>query len=539
VFTPSTEQQFAAVATTVVPKLSRVLGCLVTAIAAVLLATAVSSYADSYVYVAGSTNGSDGAVFQYGLSDSGVFSPLQEPTVSTGQAAYGVAVHPTGQFVYVTNSSGVSQYDASNGALVAKTPPSVPAGPKPVGLDISRDGKFLYVANQQAPGPEGNETTISQYEVDLNTGGLSSLGNLEVDPVAGMTIAPVPTDVAVHPNGKSLYMTNGGQASEGANLVYQFDVQADGTLSYKRNAAVTTGDSPQSVEVSADGKSAYVPSLFTDSVAQFDVGDGGGLTPKGVGAVGAGDEPVQVALSPDGEAAFVTNGGDGTISQYTVDSNGRLYPASPRAVSGLARPWGIAVSGDGQNVFVSDIGPRGQPGTLHQFDVRPGRVLSTTPAATLSAGSGLAEVAVNPPPAPATPGPDRLTGTAGDDLICGLGGSDTIRGLGGDDELHGDRCGSRAGAAGFRRRTGHDVLRGGAGHDVLSGGAGNDRLHGGAGRDRLRGGAGKDRLRSGAGKDVLHVRGGGRDRVHCGNGRDTIRADKNDVLRSCERIALR
>ena len=509
-FAANTEEQSGRMFALVVPKVSRALACVVTAIAAVLFATAVPAHADSYVYVAGSTNGSDGAVFQYGLSDSGALSPLKEPTVTTGQSAHGVAVHPTGQFVYVTNSNGVSQYDGSNGLLLAKTPPSAPAGGQPLGLDISRDGKFLYVANQQGPGPMGNAGTISQYKVDPNSGGLSALGNFVVGQAPGMTEAPAPVDVAVHPNGKSVYVVNQGFAAHGSNLVYQFDVEADGTLSYKSpNWTVAAGDLPGSVVVSADGKSAYVTNDASDTVSQYNIdATTGALTPKAAGAVGTGDTPAQVALSPDGRSAYVTNFGDprvggGSISQYTVGTSGALSPNHPPTVTAGTNPLGMAVSADSQSVYVTDADLRGQHATLNQLKVGSRGILSPSPTATLSAGSNPTEVAVNPPPKPATAGPDLLTGTAGDDMICGLGGSDTIRGLGGDDQLHGDGCGTRASAAGFRRgagaRAGHDVLRGGAGHDVLSGGTDNDRLHGGAGRDRLRGGAGRDRLRGGAG----------------------------------------
>jgi DNA-binding beta-propeller fold protein YncE len=509
---------------------------------ALWFAVAVPAQADESVYVTASTSAGEGAVFQYGLNAGGALSPLGEPTASTGRSPFGIVVHPNGRFVYVTNTDGVSQYNVQSGLLVAKTPASLPAGVEPLGLDISRDGKLLYVAN----GVQSNSAAgfhISQYKVDPDTGELSDNGDFALDLPTGI---PSPADVAIHPSGKWVYVTNSGRADRGDNVIWQLNVQADGTLSYKPGAAccVAAGDFPTSIAVSADGGSVYVVNSASDTISQYDVDGGtGALTPKSLGPIGAGDGPAQLALSPDGESAYVTNSGDpnqgfGSVSQYDVRNGGALRPKSPSTVSVGTNPLAIAASADGDSVYVTDAGVRvnGSP-MLYRLAVGSSGALSPTPSASLSTGRFPVGLAVDPPPGSATAAADLLTGTSGDDVICGLGGSDTIRGLGGDDRLYGDRCGTRPSAAGFRRaRAGHDVLIGGAGRDVLSGGRGNDRLSGGAGRDVLKGGAGRDRLRGGAGRDRLDVRGGGRDRVHCGKGRDSVRADRHDVLRSCERV---
>lgn len=523
--------------------------CALAAVAGALFAAAVAR-ADSYVYVAG-TSATDGAVFQYGLDSGGTLAALGEPSAPTGQSPIDIAVHPTGAYVYVTNCNGVSQYDAESGLLLEKTQPLVPAGAQPDGLDVSRDGKLLYVANSGGAGACGaGPGTISQYKIDPGSGALSANASFVPAPAPGMTDAPMPSDVAVHPNGKSVYMTNVGMGIHGSNLVYQFDVGADGTLSYKSPAAtVAAGDFASSVVVSADGKSAYVVSAASATISQYDVdATSGALTPKADSSVGAGLQPNQIALSLDGGSAYVTDFGDpitggGSVWQYNVSTaSGTLSRKVPPRVSfaGMTNPWGVAVSGNGEWVYVADSGRRSQPnGTLYQIGVDSRGFLSSTPSATLPAGVSPTGVAVNPPPKPATPGPDLLVGSIGDDFICGRGGSDKLSGLRGDDQLYGDRCDAPASAAGIRGSAGRDRLRGGAGKDQLYGGAGKDRLHGGAGRDRLHGGAGRDLLRGGPGRDILRVRGGGRDHVHCGAARDRVRADQRDVLRRCEQIIRR
>ena len=143
-----------------------------------------------------------------------------------------------------------------------------------------------------------------------------------------------------------------------ANLVYQFDVGADGTLSYKSPAAtVAAGDFASSVVVSADGKSAYVVSVATATISQYDVdATSGALTPKADSSVGVGLQPNQIALSLDGGSAYVTDFGDpitggGSVWQYNVSTaSGTLSRKVPPRVSfaGMTNPWGVAVSGNGE-----------------------------------------------------------------------------------------------------------------------------------------------------------------------------------------------
>jgi len=154
-------------------------------------------------------------------------------------------------------------------------------------------------------------------------------------------------------------------------------------------------------------------------------------------------------------------------------------------------------------------------------------------------------------------GPDRIFGFDGIDCLFGGGGADELDGGPGDDSLRGgverDRLVGGDGDDELAGESGGDSLAGGVGGDTLGGGDGNDRLMGDSGDDTLKGAAGRDFLSGGAGRDVL-VGGGGRnrysagaggdyvnsrnrvrERVDCGRGRDRVKADRFDVLRSCER----
>jgi DNA-binding beta-propeller fold protein YncE len=108
--------------------------------------------------------------------------------------------------VYVTNTTGVSQYDIGpDGTLTPESSVTVPvvasgsrsaltvrAGTSPAArtsIALTPDGKNAYVAN--------NGDDVTQYNVDPVTGALSPKGPATV--VAG----PSPVDVAVTPDGKN------------------------------------------------------------------------------------------------------------------------------------------------------------------------------------------------------------------------------------------------------------------------------------------------------------------------------------------------
>jgi YVTN family beta-propeller protein len=482
-----------------------------------------------------------GDVFQYGLEIGGALSPLSRPSVAAGTNPNGGVVFPNARWVYVTNIQGVAQFDLGLGGLLAPmTTPNVPA-PGAVSVAASPDRSSVYVSSLIG--------TIYQFDVGAD-------GTLSPKDPASITVAPPSTtlsELAVSPDGRSVYVAAFGTSAAGTNLVYQFDVGSGGTLSPKDQPTVSAGERATGLAVSPDGGHVYVTNSDSDTVAQYDVGADGALSLTRT--VGAGDTPTEVVVSPDGGSAYVTNAGTveaggGSVSQYDVGVDGGLSFKRPGSVSAGRNPEGVGISPDGASVYVADRGAPNIPGALYQFDVASDGTLSAKDPAWVAAGQSPTGVAVSP--AFATAAADVLTGTAGDDVICGLGGSDTISGLLGADALYGDRCGALASRDGRRPRSrgraGHDLLRGGGGRDRLYGGAGRDRLrggpgrdrlHGGLGRDRLRGGAGGDRLRGGPGRDTLQVLGGGRDRVDCGGGADTIRADRRDVIRSCERVLTR
>jgi 6-phosphogluconolactonase len=208
---------------------------------------------------------------------------------------------------------------------------------------------------------------VRQYAAD-DTGTLSPLTP------SGAAAGDSSSAVAANPDGRSLYVVNGGSDS-----VSQYDVGADGTLTPKTPATVATGDFPFGIAVAPDGAHAYVANQNGASVTAYEVGADGGLT--AVSETPAGNGATQVALTPDGEHAFVTNLRAGTVSQYDVAADGSL---SPDGEVSTPSPVAIAVSPDGASAYVAN---RQTSGTISQFSIASDGTLAAKSPATVTAGS--------------------------------------------------------------------------------------------------------------------------------------------------------
>ncbi len=346
------------------------------------------------VYVANATdNVSSATVSQYTVNAPyGTLTPDVPRDVPTGGVSGSkVVVSPDNRSVYVTNalSDDLSQFDAdpATGALTPKTPLTVASGHAPFGgIVISADGRSLYVTNLRA-------NTVSQYDVNGTTGALS--------PKAAATVATTggaPWGIVISPDAKSVYVVN--ESVDGLNtlgddgIVTQYDVDAGTGALRQKTDTVATGGSPYGVVVSPDGQSVYVANsnvVTGDTISQYDLNSGtGALTPKAQAPAATGNTPQGVAISPDGRNVYVANAYGGTVSQYDVSSaTGALSPKTPATVNCGCDPQDVAVSADGRSVYVTQA----NGGALLQFDVDPatGALTPKNPATvpTNSSGNGL------------------------------------------------------------------------------------------------------------------------------------------------------
>jgi DNA-binding beta-propeller fold protein YncE len=240
--------------------------------------------------------------------------------------------------VYVSDLAGfgsILQYSVGpTGALTPKSPPSVATVPYGgTRLAVSPDGRSLYATGagavvQYTIGADGTLSPKSPPAVSVNGDEFTEL-----------------VDVAVSPDGRSVYVTDAESLVGVPGRLLQFSAGADGTLSPKSPPSVTAGMDPFDLAISPDGGSVYATdSGFAGRVLEFTAGAGGALTPKTPAAVSAGTYPLGIAASADGSSVYAANAGDDTVSQYAVGAGGGLTTRSPATVPAGDNPIEIAVT---------------------------------------------------------------------------------------------------------------------------------------------------------------------------------------------------
>ena len=526
------------------------------ALAAIVVA--VPAQAAPFVYV---TNAGEfqQAVSQYDAA-GGPLAPLSPPTINTGHGSpSGLAVSPDGKNAYVTATycgtpghpadcvSALLRYSVgADGSLTPRSSAAMPPGtPLLRKLVISPDGRSLYAIGLFSGG-----NSLTQYTVAAN-------GALTLKSPATVPTAREPDDLAVSPNGRSVYVTG----SSGA--IWQYTAHGDGTLSLKSPPRVPTHAWASGVAVSPDSRSVYVVNFNAIAgrpglVSQYTAHADGSLSPKSPPTVHAGPNPSELAISPNGRAVYVTDSNftatltPGRVSQYRVAAGGMLIPQSPATVAARIYPGGIAVHPDGRSVYVANAGSK----SLSQYTIgADGRLSAKSPAA-VAAGDSPFEIAIGPAIGPG-PASVSVVGTAlsvkaapgaQDNLAITRPSPSTVRvtdfpsgAYTGSVVKAGDGC-TQSGAyaancptSGITPSLPAQVTSGDRGDKVtnssglptaLYGESGDDVLIGGPARDILNGGAGADLFSGMDGNDLLRGHEGASDQaIDCGGGSDKADLD--------------
>lgn len=200
------------------------------------------------LYVTGGGNGQFGVIqiFDVTAVASGCMTPIPGPQIAPGRSPVGLAIDPTGSFLYTANKTDntVSGYTINpDGSLtsISGFPVSGPlAGPEALLIDPS--GKFLYVANAISNSPNVGSNlaafSISSSSSTQGGGALTLLGN------SPFGTASQPSFIASDPNGKYLFV--GNQASPIAIQSFSLTV-SNGTLTSV--ASYSIGNTPTSIVV--------------------------------------------------------------------------------------------------------------------------------------------------------------------------------------------------------------------------------------------------------------------------------------------------
>ncbi len=152
--------------------------------------------------VAYSINATDGS-----LTELNGGAPFMFQGGAGVNAPYALAVHPTAQYLFVTDSTAnkvsVYSYDPTTAAIsLVGSPYAVGNAPESVTVDPT--GQFLYVANS-------GDGTVSAFTIS-SAGALTPVTGSPFD--TGQGASPnTPTAVAVEPSGQYLYVADGDSAN--------------------------------------------------------------------------------------------------------------------------------------------------------------------------------------------------------------------------------------------------------------------------------------------------------------------------------------
>jgi len=279
----------------------------------------------------------------------------------------GVAVSPDGRNVYATglfdhalvvfardpaagevwavdlHQDGIGDVDGLNGAL---------------GVAVSPDGRSVYVAGS-------GDDALAVFARDSQTGELSFV-EFHQDGIGGVNGLDSATEVAVSPDGRSVYVTG---YWDDALAVFARDSQT-GELSFVEFhqdgvGSVDALDGSFAVAVSSDGRSVYVTSVLDNALGVFARDTSTGelsfveFYQDGFGGVDGLYLARGVAVSADGRSVYAIGQGDKALAVFARDlSTGELsfvefHQDGVGGVGGLNGAWYIAVSPDDRSVYVT------------------------------------------------------------------------------------------------------------------------------------------------------------------------------------------
>jgi 6-phosphogluconolactonase (cycloisomerase 2 family) len=286
-------------------------------------------------------------------------------------------------------------------ACTSAAGPSADAGHPATTTTPAAAAPFVYVADK---GP--NE--ISQF-------GSSPSGSGALRPLTPKTVAsgPGPYDVAVSPQGTSVYVVDGVSPSA-AGEVSQYTINpATGKLTPKSPKTVAAAKGPSGIiAVSPDGKSAYVAAYTAKAISQYRISPATGkLTPMSPSTVADPGGPTGIKVAPDGRYVYITNtklcivpkgskcssatnGKADTVSVFRISPGTGALSARPvETVATGQNPQMITIAPDGKSAYVTGTNDN----TIWQYSINPatGRLTAKSPA-TVAAGRGPHDLAVAP-----------------------------------------------------------------------------------------------------------------------------------------------
>lgn len=295
-----------------------------------------------YMYVVDQNNN---CVYLISTLMTGTFTPTSSNTINVGSAPSSIAVAPTGNVFYVTNSLSntvtvikndnttlqTTKYDLNNSSFGFNGPSA---------SLISQDGKFLYVTNSGGNTLSVIDTskvlTASSINDSLYAIGSINLNNVILN-VIDTTTNPVtqtqiqtgigPNALVCSPNGRYLYITNQGTNS--------------GPVTISSSSSISIVDTNPIIAKNINVAQSTIVSLINGSVdyPQYNTyGLGSNGNAVGVNALSS---PVSIAITKDGSFLYVVNYSSNQVA--VIYSTGKAFQANT-VNTGAVNAYAVAIS---------------------------------------------------------------------------------------------------------------------------------------------------------------------------------------------------
>jgi uncharacterized repeat protein (TIGR01451 family) len=295
-----------------------------------------SEYGNEYVYV---TNDGASSVSQYSVNAATGALTLLPQGVATVDPGSGnpnsITVDPSGSWAYTTNPTSnsvtVLRIAPGTGELTpvqefsSSSSPSVTLS-DPTGVAIDPTGNYLYVANNG-----GND--VAEFVLSQTTGALTPIGTVAMPAGATATPEQIVSEQAIggmNPD-DYLYVTDSTNDEVAEFLISD----TDGSLSALATPEVSTNVSPVGLVVDPSSGTLYVAAQGANLVDEFTINttntNTGELTAAGSQTTGDSSAPSALALAPDGNELYVGHTGDSAIGLFPI-SGGVLGADDPDTV---------------------------------------------------------------------------------------------------------------------------------------------------------------------------------------------------------------
>jgi 6-phosphogluconolactonase len=193
-----------------------------------------------------------------------------------GPHAHAVVLDAANRFAVVADLGldklMIYQYDAEKGTLQANDPPfaTVEPGAGPRHFAFHPDGRYAYVNNEMA-------STVTAFRYDPDRGAFETIETLSTLPDGYDRSRNTTAEIAVHPSGRFLYVSNRGHDS-----IVLFAIEPESGRLKPIGHTPTGGRTPRNFAIDPTGTRLLAANQDSDSIVEFAIDpDTGKLEPTG------------------------------------------------------------------------------------------------------------------------------------------------------------------------------------------------------------------------------------------------------------------